>query len=114
MRLSPNESSINQSDLVQTPQLPQTNSQKLSALELSQDPRLRRVQIPLTLLAEIDRGLFGNALCDVYGVAQARDAEIGRVGWNGSSTIGTKDETLCCLRGILGLQILHYEGVLGK
>lgn len=66
MRLGPDESSIDQSDFVQTPQLPQTDSQELSAFELSQDPRLRRVQVSLTLLTEVDGGLLGDAFCDVY------------------------------------------------
>ena len=45
---------------------------------------------PFAALAEIDCGLFGNALCYVHPGAQACHAHVGRVALNERPTLTTK------------------------
>lgn len=65
MRLRPDESRVNQSNLAQSLELPQTNGEQFPRLHVTDDPLCRRGEVARAALAEVDRGLFWDAVGDV-------------------------------------------------
>lgn len=75
MRFGPNESSIDQPDLFQALELSQTYRQQFSALQFSQQPRIRRTEVAVAIPAKIDGRLLWDRFCNVDGISQTRYTE---------------------------------------
>lgn len=83
MRFGPDESSIDQSNLAQSLQLPQTDGEQFPRFHVANDPLSWRSEISRATLAPIDRSFLGDSVRDIDRVSQAveqRLAPFGSIG----------------------------------
>mmetsp|Transcript_80799 Transcript_80799/g.142391 ORF Transcript_80799/g.142391 Transcript_80799/m.142391 type:complete len:420 (+) Transcript_80799:520-1779(+) len=78
--LGPDEGGVHEMHLLQPFDSLQAEGQQLLGLQRSHQPVLRRVEVPLTVLAELHGALLADALCDVDVRLHAANAHVGRVG----------------------------------
>lgn len=86
MGLCPNEPGIHEPHFLKAFEFLETEGQELSTLQLSIDPDVGRVEVPIAALAEMERCLLGNAISNVNVVADAVDAHVGGIRGNDRST----------------------------
>ena len=95
--LCPHKPSIDESDLLQSFELPQADSEQFSALELCNEPSLGWRQPSRAIPAERDGALLGNRLCDVDAVSQAVYTAVRAVGGDGGPAVCAEDVGLLLL-----------------